>query len=286
MAVILTMAIITCFLQNDFAIMTLMVLLAGHGVIGVQRFFPLLIGITLGGALSLVIASVSFSRKMYLQLALIYLFLVLLGTIAWYPILFMRKFILYIGMYFGENISKYSWIWIPFMLLIYIIIPTILLAISVAGSTVFVIIMTPICLVAIATFLVNIMQRKCQSVLPKRLATWRLYTPYMHRLKPYDDIIKHATDSCKTAKDRVKKKFKRKRKGNAKEFWEKSRVHLYEWTVPKSPTSSVNTSYSSLPRRSLAPLAVIAKSSTSSENTSRNSWPRRGLAPLAVEERF
>ena len=75
-----------------------------------------------------------------------------------------------------------------YLIVMFILFPGFIMGISL-NDIVFAVIGIPFLLIIIFIVVVNIMQRKCPSFLPKVLRNWDFLPLFLHSLEPYDTVI-------------------------------------------------------------------------------------------------
>lgn len=129
------------------------------------------------------------------QIALCHLFFNVFGILLWYPLPFMRLPIR-MSRVLGERTAKYRWFAVLYLLLCFLLLPSLVLGLSLAGWRVMAGVGAPFLGVTVFIAMVNVMQAHSPSHLPAKLQTWDFLPQWMHSLKPLDRLITKATDCC------------------------------------------------------------------------------------------
>ncbi|XP_044061376.1 sodium-dependent phosphate transport protein 2A isoform X2 [Siniperca chuatsi] len=186
---------VTFVVQSSSVFTSAMTPLVGIGVISLERAYPLTLGSNIGTtATALLAALASPGNKLAaaIQIALCHLFFNAFGILLWYPLPFMRLPIR-MARVLGERTAKYRWFAVLYLLLCFLLLPSLVLGLSLAGWQVMAGIGAPFLGVTIFITMVNMMQARSPSHLPTKLQTWDFLPQWMHSLKPLDRLITKAT---------------------------------------------------------------------------------------------
>lgn len=96
----------------------------------------------------------------------------------------------------GERTAKYRWFAVLYLLLCFLLLPSLVLGLSLAGCRVMAGVGAPFLGVTAFIAMVNVMQARSPSHLPTRLQTWDFLPQWMRSLKPLDRLITKATICC------------------------------------------------------------------------------------------
>uniref|UniRef100_A0A3Q3H0F7 Sodium-dependent phosphate transport protein 2A n=1 Tax=Labrus bergylta TaxID=56723 RepID=A0A3Q3H0F7_9LABR len=189
---------VTFLVQSSSVFTSAMTPLVGIGVISLERAYPLTLGSNIGTtatALLAALASPGNQLAAAIQIAICHLFFNLFGILLWYPLPFMR---LPIGMarVLGERTAKYRWFAVVYLLLCFLLLPSLVLGLSLAGWRVMAGIGAPFMGVTIFVAMVNIMQAHSPNCLPNKLQSWDFLPQWMRSLKPLDRLITKTTICC------------------------------------------------------------------------------------------
>ncbi|XP_034739251.1 sodium-dependent phosphate transport protein 2A [Etheostoma cragini] len=197
---------VTFVVQSSSVFTSAMTPLIGIGVISLERAYPLTLGSNIGTtATALLAALASPGNKLAaaIQIALCHLFFNVFGILLWYPFPFMRLPIR-MARVLGERTAKYRWFAVLYLLLCFLLLPSLVLGLSLAGWRVMAGVGAPFLGVTIFITLVNVMQTRSPRHLPSKLQSWDFLPQWMHSLKPLDRLITKATVCCSSASEEEK----------------------------------------------------------------------------------
>ncbi|KAK7922814.1 hypothetical protein WMY93_009716 [Mugilogobius chulae] len=192
-------AAVTFVVQSSSVFTSAITPLIGVGVIGLERAYPLTLGANIGTtttALLAALASPGNKLAAALQIALCHLFFNVFGIILWYPIACMRLPIR-MARVLGQRTAKYRWFAILYLLLFFLVLPSLVLGLSLAGWRVMVGVGAPFLSVTVCITLINVMQSHSPRHLPSMLQNWDFLPPWMRSFKPLDRLITRATVCCR-----------------------------------------------------------------------------------------
>ncbi|XP_029917465.1 sodium-dependent phosphate transport protein 2A [Myripristis murdjan] len=188
----------TFVVQSSSVFTSALTPLIGIGVISLERAYPLTLGSNIGTtatALLAALASPGDKLSAAIQIALCHLFFNVFGILLWYPLPAMRLPIR-MARVLGERTAKYRWFAVLYLLLCFLLLPSLVLGLSLAGWRVMVGFGAPFLGVTIFITMVNVMQTHSPRHLPAKLQSWDFLPPWMHSLKPLDRLITKATVCC------------------------------------------------------------------------------------------
>uniref|UniRef100_A0A3B4WM07 Sodium-dependent phosphate transport protein 2A n=1 Tax=Seriola lalandi dorsalis TaxID=1841481 RepID=A0A3B4WM07_SERLL len=197
---------VTFVVQSSSVFTSAMTPLVGIGVISLERAYPLTLGSNIGTtATALLAALASPGNKLAaaIQIALCHLFFNVFGILLWYPLPFMRLPIR-MACVLGERTAKYRWFAVLYLLLCFLLLPSLVLGLSLAGWRVMAGVGAPFLGVTIFIAMVNILQARSPRHLPAKLQSWDFLPQWMHSLKPLDRLITKATVCCSSASEEGK----------------------------------------------------------------------------------
>lgn len=120
------------------------------------------------------------------QVALCHLFFNITGILIWYPIPWMRRVPILLAKLLGGVTAKHRWFAIVYIVIVFLVIPACIVALTLAGKNVFIGVSVPFLILVIFIVAVNILQQKFPRGLPRILRTWNFLPLWMHSLAPYD----------------------------------------------------------------------------------------------------
>ncbi|KAM9375995.1 sodium-dependent phosphate transport protein 2A [Pholidichthys leucotaenia] len=188
----------TFVVQSSSVFTSAMTPVVGIGVISLERAYPLTLGSNIGTtATALLAALASPGNKLAasIQIALCHLFFNVFGILLWYPVPFMRLPIR-MARILGERTAKYRWFAVLYLLLCFLLLPSLVLGLSLAGWQVMAGVGVPFLVLTIFIAMVNMMQAHSPHCLPARLQNWDFLPDWMHSLKPVDRLITKAAVYC------------------------------------------------------------------------------------------
>ncbi|NWJ12015.1 NPT2A protein, partial [Crypturellus undulatus] len=172
--------------------------LIGLGVISIERAYPLTLGSNIGTTTTAILAALASPRDKLassFQIALCHFFFNISGILLWYPLPFTRLPIR-MAKALGERTAKYRWFAVLYLIVCFLLLPSLVFGISMAGWRVLVGVGAPFLGLLFFVALVNALQRRSPGRLPKWLQTWDFLPAWMHSLQPLDSLITRATLCC------------------------------------------------------------------------------------------
>jgi len=116
--------IMTAAVQSSSITTSLLVPLAGAGVLSVERAFPLVLGANLGTTITAVLASLATANPgLGLHIAFCHLLFNIFGILIFYPAKFMRKIPLTTSRLLGEACARRRWLAPVYILAVFFVIP-------------------------------------------------------------------------------------------------------------------------------------------------------------------
>ncbi|NWZ24237.1 NPT2A protein, partial [Asarcornis scutulata] len=204
--------------------------LIGLGVISIERAYPLTLGSNIGTTTTAILAALAspgdklassfqvpaagchggkpahprvlrLTRQPSPQIALCHFFFNISGILLWYPLPFTRLPIR-MAKALGERTAKYRWFAVLYLIVCFLLLPSLIFGISMAGWRVLVGVGAPFLGLLFFVGLVNALQARSPGRLPKWLQTWDFLPAWMHSLQPLDNLITRAalccTDRCRS----------------------------------------------------------------------------------------
>ncbi|XP_055969082.1 sodium-dependent phosphate transport protein 2A [Sorex fumeus] len=172
--------------------------LIGLGVISIERAYPLTLGSNIGTTTTAILAALASPREKLssaFQIALCHFFFNISGILLWYPVPCTRLPIR-MAKALGKRTSKYRWFAVLYLLLCFLLLPSLVFGISMAGWQAMVGVGAPFGALLAFVALVSVLQSRDPGRLPKWLQTWDFLPGWMHSLKPLDRLITRATLCC------------------------------------------------------------------------------------------
>ncbi|PKK16528.1 hypothetical protein A306_00000313, partial [Columba livia] len=172
--------------------------LIGLGVISIERAYPLTLGSNIGTTTTAILAALASPGDKLassFQIALCHFFFNISGILLWYPLPFTRLPIR-MAKALGERTAKYRWFAVLYLIVCFLLLPSLIFGISMAGWQVLVGVGAPFLGLLFFVGLVNALQARSPGRLPKWLQTWDFLPAWMHSLQPLDQLITRATLCC------------------------------------------------------------------------------------------
>ncbi|XP_053156818.1 sodium-dependent phosphate transport protein 2A isoform X2 [Hemicordylus capensis] len=172
--------------------------LIGLGVISLERAYPLTLGSNIGTTTTAILAALASPGDKLasaFQIALCHFFFNISGILLWYPLPCTRLPI-HMARALGERTAKYRWFAVVYLIICFLLLPSLVFGLSMAGWRVLVGVGAPCLSLLACVILVNIMQVRSPSRLPKWLQNWNFLPHWLHSLKPMDGLITRATLCC------------------------------------------------------------------------------------------
>ncbi|MEQ2279275.1 hypothetical protein AMECASPLE_007708 [Ameca splendens] len=188
----------TFLVQSSSVFTSAITPLIGIGVISIERAYPLTLGSNLGTtttALLAALASPGNKLAAATQVALCHFFFNLLGILLWYPIPATRLPIR-MACALGKCTARYRWFAVLYLLLCFLLFPSVVFALSMAGWKVMTGIGIPVIILIIYVTTVNLLQARRPDFLPLRLQNWDFLPVWLTSLQPMDDLITRVTLWC------------------------------------------------------------------------------------------
>jgi sodium-dependent phosphate cotransporter len=121
---------VTVLVQSSSITSSTLVPLAGIGVLDLESMFPLVLGADIGTTFTALMAAMVSSKVQALQIALVHIFFNVTGALIWYPIPFMRRFILRECTFVGKLTHHWRGFPVVFITNMYFLLPLLVLGIS------------------------------------------------------------------------------------------------------------------------------------------------------------
>ncbi|KAM4547533.1 sodium-dependent phosphate transport protein 2A-like [Fundulus diaphanus] len=192
----------TFLVQSSSVFTSAITPLIGIGVISLERAYPLTLGSNLGTtttALLAALASPGDKLAAATQVALCHFFFNLLGILLWYPIPVTRLPIR-MACALGKHTARYRWFAVLYLLLCFLLFPSVVFALSMAGWKVMTGIGTPVIILIISVTTINLLQARRPDLLPLRLQNWDFLPAWLTSLQPMDDLITRVMLWCRQTK--------------------------------------------------------------------------------------
>ncbi|KAK3879523.1 hypothetical protein Pcinc_015915 [Petrolisthes cinctipes] len=195
-------AVMTFIVQSSSIFTSTLTPLIGIGVITIERSYPLTLGSNIGTTTTALLASMAGEGeglKDALQIAFVHLFFNIFGILLFYPIPFMR-FPIPLAKKLGDTTAKYRWFAVVYLVVMFFFLPGFVFILSLGGAIVLYVVGIPLVVVLVLSVIINILQVKKPSFLPKVLRTWNWLPKPLHSLQPYDACC-IALPCCKSCRE-------------------------------------------------------------------------------------
>ncbi|RXM97501.1 Sodium-dependent phosphate transport protein 2A [Acipenser ruthenus] len=172
--------------------------LPGIGVISIERAYPLTLGSNIGTTTTAILAALASPGDKLaaaFQIALCHFFFNIFGILLWYPIPCTRLPIR-MAKTLGERTAKYRWFAVLYLIICFLLLPSLVFGLSMAGWQVMVGVGAPFAGILVFIGFINCLQTRSPDHLPKKLQSWDFLPGWMHSLKPMDTFITNATLCC------------------------------------------------------------------------------------------
>uniref|UniRef100_A0A8P4KS37 Sodium-dependent phosphate transport protein 2A n=1 Tax=Dicentrarchus labrax TaxID=13489 RepID=A0A8P4KS37_DICLA len=203
----------TVLVQSSSVFTSAITPLVGIGVISIERAYPLTLGSNLGTTTTATLAALASPGDKLVaatQVALCHFFFNLLGILLWYPIPATRLPIR-MACALGKRTARYRWFAVLYLLLCFLLLPSLVFALSMAGWKVMTGIGVPVIMVTISAATVNMLQARRPGCLPLRLQNWDFLPVWMTSLQPLDDLITRAILLCSGDGQEIDKSWQKQR---------------------------------------------------------------------------
>ncbi|XP_069447883.1 sodium-dependent phosphate transport protein 2A isoform X1 [Ovis canadensis] len=191
-------ASMTFVVQSSSVFTSAITPLIGLGVISIERAYPLTLGSNIGTTTTAILAALASPREKLssaFQIALCHFFFNISGILLWYPVPCTRLPIR-MAKALGKRTAKYRWFAVLYLLLCFLLLPSMVFGLSMAGWRAMVGVGAPFGALLAFVVLVSALQHHSPGCLPKWLQTWDFLPLWVHSLKPLDRLITRATLCC------------------------------------------------------------------------------------------
>ncbi|XP_070789888.1 sodium-dependent phosphate transport protein 2A [Pituophis catenifer annectens] len=234
----------TFVMQSSSVFTSAITPLVGLGVISLERAYPLTLGSNIGTTTTAILAALASPGDKLasaLQIALCHFFFNISGILLWYPLPCTRLPIR-MAEALGEQTAKYRWFAVFYLIICFLLLPSLVFGLSVAGWQVLVGVGAPFLILLACVAVINIMQSRSPNRLPRWLRSWDFLPYWLHSLQPLDGLMTRATPCCaahcSSSQEECKKKSPevKVRRGLPKP----SVFFLEEWSPPPRLSPQLN----------------------------------------------
>nr|XP_056703369.1 sodium-dependent phosphate transport protein 2A [Euleptes europaea] len=188
----------TFIVQSSSVFTSAITPLIGLGVISLERAYPLTLGSNIGTTTTAILAALTSPGDKLasaFQIALCHFFFNISGILLWYPLPCTRLPI-QMARALGECTAKYRWFAVFYLIICFLLLPSLVFGLSMAGWRVLIGVGAPFLSLLSFVVFVNIMQSRSPGRLPRWLRTWEFLPYWLHSLQPMDTVITRATLCC------------------------------------------------------------------------------------------
>ncbi|XP_054834701.1 sodium-dependent phosphate transport protein 2A isoform X2 [Eublepharis macularius] len=188
----------TFLVQSSSVFTSAITPLIGLGVISLERAYPLTLGSNIGTTTTAILAALTSPGDKLasaFQIALCHFFFNISGILLWYPLPCTRLPI-QMARALGECTAKYRWFAVFYLIICFLLLPSLFFGLSMAGWQVLIGVGAPFLSLLSFVAFVNIMQSQSPGRLPRWLRTWEFLPYWLHSLQPMDEVITRATLCC------------------------------------------------------------------------------------------
>lgn len=172
---------LTILVQSSSVLTSTLMPLVGLEAITIERMFALTVGANIGTTITAIIGAFAVdddAMATVLQLAICHLYFNLISALIWYPIPALRKIPINMGKKFGEITHKYRYFPPLYLLSVFLVLPVLVLGLTYGGGSELCLgILGPLLAITLIILLVNYLQRKKPSYLPKILRNYDWILP-------------------------------------------------------------------------------------------------------------
>ncbi|XP_034297844.1 sodium-dependent phosphate transport protein 2A isoform X2 [Pantherophis guttatus] len=189
---------VTFVMQSSSVFTSAITPLVGLGVISLERAYPLTLGSNIGTTTTAILAALASPGDKLasaLQIALCHFFFNISGILLWYPLPCTRLPIR-MAEALGEQTAKYRWFAVFYLIICFLLLPSLVFGLSVAGWQVLVGVGAPFLFLLACVAVINIMQSRSPDRLPRWLQSWDFLPYWLHSLQPLDGLMTRATPCC------------------------------------------------------------------------------------------
>ena len=193
--VLLIGAGLTVLVQSSSVFTSALTPLVGIGCLKLERMYPLTLGSNIGTTATGILAAFASSASTIqpaFQLALCHLFFNITGILIFFPVPTMRRIPLRIARFLGRTTADYRWFAVFYLVVMYLLFPGCLLALSyLVGDTVFIVIISIAAAGVLAAIAVNKVQgTRFKTYLPEKLQSWDWLPLCLRSLRPMDGALR------------------------------------------------------------------------------------------------
>eukprot|EP00095_Tigriopus_kingsejongensis_P005179 maker-scaffold237_size242172-snap-gene-1.34 protein:Tk05179 transcript:maker-scaffold237_size242172-snap-gene-1.34-mRNA-1 annotation:"sodium-dependent phosphate transporter" len=184
-------AVVTFLVQSSSVFTSTLTPLVGAGLFTLERAYPLTLGSNIGTTTTGLLAALAADGdklKPSLQIALCHLFFNISGILLFFPIPMMR-WPIPLSKVMGRTVAKYRWFALFYLFFMFLLFPLFIFGLSMIGPWAIYLGFIPILVAFLVIVLINVIQAKRASLLPKFLHNWDFLPEWMRSLDPIDRFL-------------------------------------------------------------------------------------------------
>lgn len=182
----------TILVQSSSIFTSAITPLIGVGVVSLERAFPLTLGANIGTTATGLLAALASDPQSLpnaLQIAFCHLFFNICGILVWYPVPCMRRVPINFAKSLGNKTADYRWFAVAYLVFGFFLLPASVFGLSLAGWQILLGVAGPIFVLFLFIVVVNILQSRFPSKLPKVLRDWDWAPRWTRSLEPHDRVM-------------------------------------------------------------------------------------------------
>ena len=131
------------------------------------------------------------SSRLYLTLQVAYAHLLfnISGILIWYVLWPLRPLPIGAARYLGATTARYRWFAVAYLLACFFVLPAIVMGIAIGSTVAAIVVVAAGLALAGVVALVNVLQKRKPTWLPKTLRTWEWMPLWMRSLEPMDRAL-------------------------------------------------------------------------------------------------
>ncbi len=191
-------AVATFFLQSSSAFTSTLTPMAGAGLVGLERAYPLTLGSNLGTTATSLMASLSAEgagRRPALQIAFVHMLFNLAGILMFYVVPCCR-FPIGLARRLGDLTARYPWVGLAYLALAFFLLPGALFGLGRLGAPALYSVLGIAAATLAFVLFVNALRAHRPSALPPVLRSWEFLPAPLRSLEPYDAAIGRLRSCC------------------------------------------------------------------------------------------
>jgi len=182
--------VMTVLVQSSSIFTSTLTPLVGLNIITLERAFPLTLGSNIGTTVTSMLAALASDSNfdLALQISLCHLLFNVIGILIWYPIPKMRAVPLGCARHLGVTTCKYRWFAFAYVGFVFVLVPALIFALSLAGTTYVVAFCSMVLLIACLIASLKLAQSCCSESLPPKMRDFGFLPKWMRSLEPFHNL--------------------------------------------------------------------------------------------------